>query len=93
MKLRNTSCLEKTHNQNVPIGKMKKQLKLLRYLCMLPKCHADQQHEDSLMKPLKSFHYCSTVLGNLFKMLFLTVLFSLVLAPLNIPTEVLTRVV
>lgn len=86
VKIPNTLCREKTRNQNVPIGKMKKLLKLLRCLCTPTKYHADRQHEDSLMKPLKSFDYCFTVLGNLFQMLFLKFLFSLVLAPLNIPT-------
>lgn len=93
VKIPNTSCLEKTCNQNVPIGKTKKLLKLLRCLCTPTKYHADRQHEDSLMKPLKSFDYCFTVLGNLLQMLFLKFLFSLVLAPLNIPTEVLTQVI
>lgn len=47
--------------------------------------HADGQHEDSLMTPLKPFDYC-------FSALFLKFFFSLVLAPLNVPAEVLTQV-
>lgn len=47
--------------------------------------HADGQHEDSLMKPLRPCDYC-------FSLLFLKFLFSLVFPPLNIPTEVLTQV-
>lgn len=93
MKIPNTSGVGKARNQNVPIGKTKKLLELLQYLCMPTKFHADRQHEDSLVKPLKSFDYYFTVLGNLFQMLFLKFLFSLVLAPLNRPTEVLTRVI
>lgn len=75
------------------MGKTKKLLKLLRSSCMPTKYHVDRQREDSLMKPFQSFAYCFTVLGNLFQILFLKFLFSLVLAPLNIPTEVLTRVI
>lgn len=71
------------NNQNVPTGKMKKLLKLLQYLCMPTTYHADGQHEDSLMMPLKPFDYC-------FSAILLKFLSSFVLAPLNIPAEVLT---
>lgn len=75
------------------MGKTTKLPKLLRYSCILTKYHADRQREDNLMKPFQSFAYCFTVLGNLFQILFLKFLFSLVLAPLNIPTEALTQVI